>query len=428
MKKILAIFLVLTTINTPVYASYIDKQLKEMQKTPRYNTVQTHKKNYETQLSMPQKASINTKIKDPGLIKLSNVKPIDKKLFDEKIKNDEEIYNTKIKKVIFKKTNTVNVNPDAVDFYNVYRISERLIRANNLDYINWRIAIRKSVDFNAASFEGNYIQINTALYDTLYDNNDALAFVIAHEMAHHILGHSQRQIERAKFNRKVYGAPEATSVNDPLFLQIKTQMDRREDRLMEHMADAEAFKLLIHAGFSPEHAMEALNFMAGLPNVKDIWSGHPIPADRIENIKETVMYANPYWVEIGKLNIYNSSVLNCKKSSDRVSIVISSTNRPDAFYEPETVEQFLTRMAYLSYKTGNMETAIKYFSKLAKIKEDYVSYLYISYAFQYLYNTEKKPKYLKLSVKAAQKAKDIEPQDKNVSEQFDEVTKQYSVL
>lgn len=44
MKKILAIFLVLTTINTPVYASYIDKQLKEMQKTPRYNTVQTHKK------------------------------------------------------------------------------------------------------------------------------------------------------------------------------------------------------------------------------------------------------------------------------------------------------------------------------------------------------------------------------------------------
>lgn len=57
-----------------------------MQKTPRYNTVQTHKKNYETQLSMPQKASINTKLKDPGLIKLSNVKPVDQKLYDEKIK------------------------------------------------------------------------------------------------------------------------------------------------------------------------------------------------------------------------------------------------------------------------------------------------------------------------------------------------------
>lgn len=81
---------------------------------------------------MPQKASINTKLKDPGLIKLSNVKPVDQKLYDEKIKKDEEIYNTKIRKAIFKKTNSVNVNPDAVDFYNVYRISERLIRANNL--------------------------------------------------------------------------------------------------------------------------------------------------------------------------------------------------------------------------------------------------------------------------------------------------------
>lgn len=428
MKKILAIFLILTATNTPAFASYVDKQLKEMKKTPRYNTVQTHKKNYETQLSMPQKTQINSQIKDPKLIKLSNVKPVEQKLYDEKIKKDEEIYNTKIKKAILKKTNSVNVNPDSVDFYNVYRISERLIRANNLDYVNWRIAIRKSEDFNAASFEGNYIKINTALYDTLYENNDALAFVIAHEMAHHILGHSQRKIERKKTNQKIYASSLCLLYAYPIPLLIKGKMDINEDRLMEHMADAEAFKLIIQAGFSANNAMEALNFMEGLPNVKDFWADHPIPAERIANVKETVMYANPDWVEIGKLNIYNSSVLNCKKSSDRVSIVINSAKNPDGFYQPETAEQFMTRMAYISYKTGNMHAAIKYFSKLAKIKGDYVSYLYLSYAAEYLFNTVKNPKYLKLSLKAIEKAKSLAPQDKNVSDQYDEVTKRYSEL
>lgn len=64
-----------------------------------------------------------------------------------------------------------------------------------MDYVNWRVAIRKSEDINAATYSGNYIIINTALYDSVYTNDDALAFVIAHEMSHQILGHTQRQAE-----------------------------------------------------------------------------------------------------------------------------------------------------------------------------------------------------------------------------------------
>ena len=68
-----------------------------------------------------------------------------------------------------------------------------MIRANKLDYINWRIAIyRDTEEPNAYSTNMNLVSISTSLYDTLKNNDDALALVIGHEMGHALLGHQQR--------------------------------------------------------------------------------------------------------------------------------------------------------------------------------------------------------------------------------------------
>lgn len=417
MKKIVALLLVLS-MQSPMYASYMDKQLKDAKKNAKYNTVQTHQKNYYNVLPT---SSLSAEIKDPKLIKISDAKPVNKDLYSKKLKKDEAVYGSTIKNALNKKTSSINIEPDSVDFYNVYRITERLIRANSLDYVNWRVAIRKSEDFNAAAFEGNYILINTALYDTFYDNADALAFVIAHEMAHHIFGHSQRKIEREKETDKFKNYTLLLLYGAPIAWLVKDKMNLKEDKLMEYMADAEAMKLLTTAGYSPEKAMEALHFMESLPNVEDFWGSHPIPKKRIESIKESFVFADPNWSEIGKNNIYNSDVLGCKKSSDRVSIVINKSKKPDGFYEPEDPEKLLTRMAYMSYRNGKMENAAKYFRMLAKQKDDYIPYLYCSYANQYLYNQTKDSKYLNRAAKSIKRAKELAGDDRYVIEQVESV-------
>lgn len=429
MKKLI-ILLLLLFINSSAYAgSYIDKQLKETKKNTQYNTVKIHKRNYQ-KVNIPKIKPANIKdLKDPKLIKLSDYTPVNAKDYEAKIAKDEAVYKTKIWPILNKKTNSVNIDPASVDFYNIYRISERLIRANNLQYVNWRIAIRKTQDVNASSFNGNYILINTALYDSLYTSEEALAFTLAHEMSHLILGHGLRQeylgLELTQLHKNY---KRAKTNSEKIAIYIRMRSIYNEMKMMEYMADSEALIILTRAGYSPYKALEALNFLESISMMEYYLEAHPATVKRIQSAKENIYYANPDWANEGKANIYNSEVLTVKKSSDRVSIIINKSKKLDKFYEPETITQRCTRLAYVSYLNGNMEKAVKYFDKLRKLSNDYIPYLYISYAEEYLYKQTKEKKHLKYSIKAIEKAERIKPNDENIAKQMNELKLKKSSL
>ena len=413
MKKILVAFLGVLFLSNIASASYIDKQLEEVKKNNKYSAVKKYVKTYNQYKNSEVKRIDN--LKDPHLIVLSEYDTISDDLYNIKLQKDEKVYDKKIKPILAKNMNSINVEPAAVDFYKVYRISERLIRANNLDFVNWRVAIRKSEDVNASSFDGNYIRINTALYDSLFTNEDALAFVIAHEMAHQVLGHNQRLAELTrrieKYERYV---KKSTNV-------INRKLAYEELKRMELSADTEALMLLAKAGYSTEEAMEAMSLLSVLPNVRQFYMTHPLAKERIQNIKENIAIADPNWSNVGRENIYNSDVLLCKKSSDRVSIIIMKTEKSKEFYRPESLEQRVARIAYMSYLNGNMEDAIKYFAKLADLNNDYIPYLYISYANEYLYKQTNKSKYLKNAKTAILTAKDLNATESNVLKQIEDL-------
>ena len=403
-------------------ASYLDKQLNETKNNAKYNNVQKYKRSYDDVEIMSKKVA---NLKDPGLIKLSEYKEIKDSDYKKKLSQDEAMYNSKVVPALKKDMKSLNVEPAAVDFYNVYRISERVIRANNLDYTNWRISIRKSEDINAASFDGNCVWIYTGLYDSLYTDDDALAFVIAHEMAHQIMGHNQRlaQLKKKLKRLDMIDASNARqSDSQRLTGGYVTALNRKaiyhEFKKMEFSADSEALILLTKAGYSPEKALDALNLLDATPNVRYFLMSHPLANERIENAKENIALLDSNWEKVGIQNIYESDVLNCKKSSDRVSIVISKSEKAKDFYQPETFEQRVTRFAYESYLHGNMEDAIKFFSKMP---EGYVPYLYISYANEYLYKQTGLDKYLKQAIKSVEKAKELRPADTNVQTQYKEL-------
>ncbi len=424
MKKLIVIFLaILLNFNNFAFASsYLDNQLEASKKNKKYSSVKKYTWQYNKK---ENKGNENIKIKDPKLLSLKEIKPINKKLYNKKVKEDEKAYNSKAFSNLKQQTNSINVNPFPVDFYNLYRISEQIIRANNLDYVNWRIAINKDAeDFNAGTTAANLVVINTALYDSLCTNPDALAFIISHEFAHQILGHAQQMTDMEHRNNKIEYAllPLAFFGLNPE--NITDSMENKASRKLEYIADSLSIELLTRAGYDTNKALEAVNIMNAIAHKETVHSTHPAPEKRIKNIEETQKYLSPYLKDEGKINIYNSDVLECKKSSDRVSFVIfQSKNKDDnTFYELETPEEVLTRIAYIDYKNGNMKSAIKAFKKLAEISDSAIPYLYISYSFEYLYRQENKEKYLNRAIKNAQKAQMLEPKNEFVKKQLEELT------
>lgn len=420
-KKI--IILLLVFLQMPAFASsYLDKQLKEVKKNQKYGTVQKQTAKY----SVPS-ASINkfVEIKDPKLIKLSDVPEVSERAYQLKLKEDEKIYNTVSKPAIdVKLTSFTTDSPVSVDFYNVYRIAERIIRANNLQYANWRIAIRKTEeDINAYSGSANFVMINTALYDSLYSNDDALALVIGHEMGHLLLGHSQRQAEnqlRLTRLKEISSICRKGSVCDATVSAsnlVKMKKIEAEMREMEFMADNYGAMLAYRAGFNLDNAMSVYNLLNTLEHVKTFRDTHPQPEKRIENALEARSVLPVEWVNEGKYNILNSKVLGVKKSSDRVSIVINSDVSVEQHLQTEDSIKLLTRFAYVNYRNGKMDDAIKYFKKLSELSNDYIPYLYLSYANEYLYRCTKANKYLNLSKKYLNEAKKINSSDGYVQRQ-----------
>ncbi len=429
MNKKYFITLLILALQCPVFANtYIDKQLQETQKNIKYNSVNKHSAKYQLL------STTSSNVKDPKLINFSEAETINEKDYKSKLAKDEQIYNSTIIPLINKNLSSINIQPANVDFYKIYRISERIIRANNLEYTNWRIAIRKSEDeVNAASTAANFIWINTALYDSLHNNDDALAFVIAHEMAHHILGHHQRI---ADLNRKLIRLNKRARYintqigNTGVHLSAKIQKKRiaAESRNMEYVADCLAGELIMRAGFNLNKSAEAFNLLNALPHIKTLDDTHPQPEKRLESFIENAQTFPQEWINEGRANIINSEVLQCKKSSDRVSIIINQDPNVQKTYQPEPLDKKITRVAYSYYRNCEMEKAIKYFKKLNNLDKNYIAHLYISYAEEYLYTQTKQEKHLKSALNSITKAQEINPTDKYINEQYNNITTQLLTL
>lgn len=170
MKKLLIIFAALAVVNCVEAKDYAKMQVKEMK----------HAQKYATTKNVVQDASANKvfkttdlQLKDPHIMKFGNYDIISKDKYDAKMKKDEVKYEEYAAQLGKKHSKYYTTQADAEDFYTVYRVAEKLIRANKLDYMNWRISLKKSVDdVNAYSDGSNLVVITTAMYDSFKNNDD----------------------------------------------------------------------------------------------------------------------------------------------------------------------------------------------------------------------------------------------------------------
>lgn len=75
------------------------------------------------------------------------------------------------------------------DYYVLYRVIERLARANGLDSTPWRVYISPKYDINAFATQVNLLAFYSGLLDMVHGDTDAIACVAGHEMAHHVQNH-----------------------------------------------------------------------------------------------------------------------------------------------------------------------------------------------------------------------------------------------
>lgn len=419
MKKFLILIIgILTITNCVIARDYTKIQHKELNHARKYGTTQIRTQYFNNNLKR-----IDFTTKDPHILRLGEYDVIDSKTYSEKLNTDEEEYK-KIEKTL-KTVNIKNYNSQATgdDYYRIYRITERIIRANRLDYQIWRVGITREPDtLNAYSVNGNYINLYTSIIDSCSDNDDALAMTIGHEIAHILLGHQRRRVKTIeKLNRLYRRAKTGNSyaIMSYNILKRKLLIDTKN---MEYAADVEGAKLAAKAGYDMNKAVDILLLFESIDSGNDYHSDHPTPKKRIENFNQNIkMLPQAEWREWGKYNIYNTSVLDVKASSDRKSIIISGSEKQgtsNEYYNIDSVEDINLRYAYASYLNGDYEKSLKYYEKyFSTNKTNAIAYLYASYAAIEAYNRSTEIKYKTLSETYIKMAKNLNPKNTYIREQ-----------
>jgi len=190
------------------------------------------------------------------------------------------------------------VNNELTNYLNLICQALVINSAEPAVYNGYHVMVLDSRELNAFSTPGGHIFITKGLID-IVPSEDALAGIIAHEMAHVILKHGIKMINEMKITNDAdimarqaaaFAGKSNTnilsfrdSVNEMFNLMIKSGYSQPQ----EFEADALAVKLLVDTGYSPNGLLEMLNILKTVQSGQSggIFSTHPSSAQRIANIE-----------------------------------------------------------------------------------------------------------------------------------------------
>jgi len=169
-------------------------------------------------------------------------------------------------------------------------------------YNGYYVMVLDSQEFNAFATPGGHIFITKSLVKAV-SSEDALAGIIAHELAHIMLRHGISMIDSLKVVEELdsiaqQSAAVAGSINgESLSIQtfrnsIKELMDTMiksgYSQPQEFEADNTAIELLASAGYEPGGLLEALEVLQKARSGRQggIFSTHPAISERIANLRQ----------------------------------------------------------------------------------------------------------------------------------------------
>lgn len=270
------------------------------------------------------------------------------------------------------------------DFYVIYRIIDRIARANGIDDHPWRVTVVDEYNINAFATDVNLLAMYTGILDQLAGDASATACVIGHEMAHHIKRHiAMSPAQEAEMKKRIQQEAEqqvmaeledaksdATSAavgeavlrtgggllgglgnvfgnvgGNVLANERNQRLQNAEERIKEIVtlkeqelnesiaensrthefeADRDGYMYIAKAGFEPEGCLRVMEVLGRTPGA-EFDSTHPAIPKRIEQLKQLITQypASTLAVE-GKAKISASQPLTYDFSKDGMSLRINS--------------------------------------------------------------------------------------------------------
>ncbi|MDR2941148.1 MAG: M48 family metalloprotease [Treponema sp.] len=170
-------------------------------------------------------------------------------------------------------------------------------------YNGYHVAILDSNEINAFATSGGHILVTRGLINTA-KSEDALAGVIAHEIAHIQLQHSIKSIKTSRITQALLvtgtsavGAAAGMDVNQltDVFNEsvgeiVQTMVNNGYSQGQEYDADKTALSLMATAGYNPQGLIDMLKELNAIQSKTDggFNKTHPSPAQRISNAEKSI--------------------------------------------------------------------------------------------------------------------------------------------
>lgn len=272
------------------------------------------------------------------------------------------------------------------DIYLIYRIVERLARANSLDDKPWRIGIVPKYDINAFATNVNLIAVFDGVLDQLDGDPDALACILGHEMGHHMKRHiAVGSAERAKIYERLKAEAEkealaeaedarrdatGTGIGGAIvrtlggifggagraagdvagsalenesrqrvaraqkrieeIVETKKAAIEQEWRKLDHKqefeADEQGYVFMVQAGFDPQGCFRALDVLSRIQGSEVDSATHPAVPNRIAALKKlAAQTSTATLISEGKANLTKrNQPLTYSPSKDQQSLRVNS--------------------------------------------------------------------------------------------------------
>lgn len=168
----------------------------------------------------------------------------------------------------------------------IRRIGARLVSVCDDPSYPYEFHFVDSGVLNAFALPGGFIYLYRGLVQLL-PNDDALAFVIGHEMTHVIRRHSMRQLEKNLLISTILNAVVPSNSGAQVLELVLSMHYSRKD---ETDADTRGLVMMAKAGFDPVQGAEAMRVIrraAGSGRgVPKLLRSHPLPDDRIRRLTQ----------------------------------------------------------------------------------------------------------------------------------------------
>jgi predicted Zn-dependent protease len=157
---------------------------------------------------------------------------------------------------------------------------------------SWEVTVFDEKDVNAFALPGGKIGVYTGLLDVA-SNQDQLATVIGHEIAHVLARHSAERVSTAMATQTGLAAIQASGVVPSpqmmglLGLGAQVGVELPFGRTQESEADAMGLELMARAGFDPGASVALWQRMAKAGGQKppELLSTHPADETRIDDLR-----------------------------------------------------------------------------------------------------------------------------------------------